>query len=176
MGIRNVLRAKQLLKLPTHMKPLAVCEFLLRKFVDTYPEIKAIWYEDLKKEVESKRTLTLPATVKGLNGWTRKCFMNPSKSKTALNTYVAHKPQALNVQIINTGFYRVWKDLQSPSYRLKAQIHDSIFAQAKKEVWHEHVDKTVELMSQRIDMPSGKTLFIPIDKCGKPGKYWGDMK
>ena len=176
MGIRNVLRAKQLLKLPAHMKPLAVCEFLLHRFVETYPEIKAIWYEGLKKEVEDKKTLTLPSTVKGLRGWTRRCFMQPAKSKTALNTYVAHKPQALNVQIINTGFYRVWKDLQGPNYRLKAQIHDSIFAQAKKECWSEYVDKTVDLMSQKIEMPTGKTLFIPIDKCKKPGTYWGDLK
>ena len=135
-----------------------------------------MWYEDLKKEVETKKTLTLPVTVKGLGGWTRKCFMNPSKSKPALNTYVAHKPQALNVQVLNTGFYRVWKDLQSPNYRLKAQIHDSIFAQAKKEMWHEYVDKTVDLMEQKITVESGKTLFIPIDKCSKPGIYWGDLK
>ena len=176
MGIRNVLRAKELLKLPKAMTPLKVCEFLLKRFVDTYPEIKQRWYEELKIEISKTRKLSLPPTVEGIGGWTRRCFSNPEKSKQALNMYVAHKPQAISVQIINTGFYRCWKELQSKDYRLKAQIHDSIFAQASVETWDHYNQRTVELMSQKIKMPSGKTLFVPIDKCKKPGLYWGDMK
>ena len=158
------------------MTPIKVCEYLLQRFVETYPEIKSRWYKELQMEIAKAKKLVLPSTLKGLNGWTRRCFANPEKSKPALNMYVAHKPQALSVQIINTGFYRCWKELQSADYRLKAQIHDSVFSQAKLDKWDYYNQRTCELMSQEIEMPSGKTLFIPIDKCKKPGIYWGDMK
>jgi DNA polymerase I-like protein with 3'-5' exonuclease and polymerase domains len=61
--------------------------------------------------------------------WTRYCFGSPDKNKQHLNSYVAHCPQSLNARTLNEAFMRVFYEiaLKYPkSFRLHAQIHDSI--------------------------------------------------
>lgn len=153
MGPKNVAIAKVALGLRGSL--LDVCEFLLRRYSDTYPNVKGRWYDSIIKEIELTGGLTSPL------GWTRVFFNKPHKAnKPALNSAVAHPPQNLSVAIINLEFYNVWRSQIHGSFyrldpglrgfrdrqrvarlsvlqavdlrglvRLKAQIHDSIFFQ-----------------------------------------------
>lgn len=177
MGIRKVLEAQKLLKLNPRLKPIEVCELLIGTFEKTYPEIKQKWYREIIDEVKRTKTLTLPSLHDGLRGWTRYCFGDPTKSKLILNSYVAHKPQALSVQTSNNAFYQCWAQLQGPDFRLKAQIHDSIFSQIRIGKEEEYGKKVKEIMELPIlmDEKTGRHLLVPCD-IGNFGKYWSDLK
>ena len=126
MGITNVIRARTLLKLPSTWTLLQVCQFLLDAYAKTYPVVKGAWYDKVKSDVAGSHMLTGPT------GWTRYCFSDPSKSKRALNMYVAHPPQSLNAQELNISyravFEQVWRNNKS-DFKLGPQIHDSILFQ-----------------------------------------------
>lgn len=174
MGEENVDRAKILLKLPKHWSRLRVCEYLLGLYEKAYPEVKSIWYPAVKTQIRSTNRLVSPL------GWTRYCFGNPDKSKSDLNAYVAHPPQNLSVSIINEAFKDLFWRIQatnSKDFRLKAQIHDSIFFQIR--VGQENLIETARKMcirpTQVTDCKSvTRTMIIPV--AAKTGNNWKDMK
>jgi DNA polymerase I-like protein with 3'-5' exonuclease and polymerase domains len=185
MGEANVWKAKALL-LETYLKrsdpeakkllaQLQLCTslksvagFLLGRFTAAYPRIKGQWYGEVVQEVISTKMLTNPS------GWTRYCFADPSKDKRALNAYVAHGPQHLSVELLNVGFRQIFEELQSSdSFRLKAQIHDSIFFQYR-EGREDLVDKAEKMLRTEI-VVHGKKLVIPNDATyGKT--FWSELK
>lgn len=126
MGIKNVLRAKELLKLPHGWTLLQVCQYLLDCYAKAYPVVKGAWYDKVKADVAGSHMLVGPT------GWTRYCFSDPNKSKRALNMYVAHPPQSLNAQELNLSyravFTHIWKK-NINDFKLGPQIHDSILFQ-----------------------------------------------
>jgi len=130
MGIKNVLRAKQLLKLPAKWTLKEVCEYLLSCFDKAYPLIRSSEpggsHHWIKYQVKTQRKLV------GATGWTRYCFYDPSKSKTSLNAYAAHPPQSLNAMTLNKAYMRVFNEVRlryPEDFKLCAQIHDSILFQ-----------------------------------------------
>ena len=131
MGPKAVSKAKAVLRLPASWNLRKVCEFLLQRYEATYPKVKGLLYDTVIKEIEFTGRLTSPL------GWVRVFFSKPSRAnKPALNAAVAHGPQNLSVAIINKEFYAVWREqiygtLQG-KIRIKAQIHDSIFFQYRK--------------------------------------------
>lgn len=162
MGIEAVGTAKLLLGLSSKLSLKQVCEFLLDKYAKAFPAVKGRWYTKIKSEVLTTKKLT------GATGWTRYCFSDPTKSKQALNGYVAHVPQSLSVMIVNKEFKEVWRwALDNPELiRIKAQIHDSILFQYP--VGREDVVTTVNEMMQSKVMVTGsdgvsRELFIPTD-------------
>lgn len=176
MGIREVLKAQKILNLPQSLSPFKVCEVLLSYFVKAYPQIKDTWYGELKREIAKTRKLVLPSLYKGLQGWTRFCFSDPLSSKSALNAYVAHKPQALSAQICCRAWYQSWAKYQSIEFRIKAQIHDSIFFQCAEGTFGKYSKLVQEELEVPVyNMPSGTFLKIPADTGGS-GIYWGDLK
>jgi len=125
MGIKNVIRAKQLLKLPASWSLHKVCEYLLDKFSNTYSTVKGPWYKKVISDVENTHMLVGPT------GWTRYCFGHPAKNKLDLNAYVAHPPQSLNAMVLNKAWlkvFEIWKENPNDFWPL-AQIHDSILFQ-----------------------------------------------
>ena len=84
-------------------------------------------------------------------GWARYCFSDPSKSKQALNAYVAHPPQSLNAMTLNKAFMDVFYKValvEIQDFRLTAQIHDSILFQ-----FREGREDLAQQVKQRMEIP-----------------------
>jgi len=202
MGEENILKAKRLLGLPRQWNFLQVAEHLLAQFHATYPSIREVYYEGVKVEIAKSRRLTSKA-VHGVfsaeeyagaleknPGWVRSCFSDPSKSKTALNSYIAHPPQSLNAQTLNKAFLPVFKDIaMNPEHRfnfkLLAQIHDSILFQ-----WRDGHRYLCDMVKERMEIPVTikaydnkiRTFTVPAGiKSGehtlnKVAKYWSETE
>lgn len=154
------------LQLCTTLK--SVAGFLLGRFNAAYPRIKGKWYGEVVQEVVSTKMLSSPS------GWTRYCFGDPSKDKRYLNAMVAHGPQHLSVELLNVGFRQIFEELQdAETFRLKAQIHDSIFFQYKAGR-EDLVDKAERMLRTKI-VVHGKDLVIPND-AQSGGFFWSELK
>ena len=175
MGIRNVIRAQVLLKLPVQWSPIQVCAFLLARYEKTYPIVKGDWYEKVKTDVATTQLLVGPT------GWTRYCFGNPSSNKRDLNRYVAHPPQSLNAQCLNAAYLRVLNNVWYPNrenFKLGPQIHDSILFQYR--IGHEHLAFMVrDAMEFSIPVKDTfgitRNLSIPIDLKGGSNR-WSELR
>jgi DNA polymerase I-like protein with 3'-5' exonuclease and polymerase domains len=175
MGAENVLRAKQLLKLPAEWGLRQVASFLLEQYEKAYPGVKGAWYDYIKASVKLTHTLV------SVLGTTRYCFGEPWANKPDLNAYVAHAPQHLSVGIINRGFRRVFWKIQVPNwpdFRLKAQIHDSILGQYRVGRT-DFVESANKLMVQTILVVDCKgkerEMTIPTDIKGG-AELWKDLR
>lgn len=177
MGPKNVLRAKKALRLPIRMRLRDVCAFLLERYSATYPKVKGLYYTSIVKRIVLSGQLVSPL------GWVRKFFGSPAKNKRDLNAAVAHEPQNLSVGIVNREFFNIWfssiyGELKG-LYRLKAQIHDSIFGQYK--ATRPDVPALIEEKYMRTTVPIKgaddvvRNMFIPNDiSCGK--NRWSELK
>lgn len=106
------------------------------------------------------------------DGWTRKFFGNPEKSKPNMNAMIAHGPQHLNVSLVDRGYFAVWYKYDNAKIlRVKGQIHDSLLFQIHKDHLHllEDVRKIYDETS-RITI-RGKEMFIPSTIDG-PKTHW----
>lgn len=173
MGIKNVLKAQKLLDMNPKYSPIRVCAELLRAFDRTYRGLRDKdngYYGKIIKQVMRNGLLTGPT------GYTRRTFLDPSTSKRALNTLVAHPSQSLSVLLVNAAWLTIYKKTLTDwenLVRLKGQIHDSILGQVK--IGHE---KLVEQIEQDMRIPvkiRGRTMTIPGD-VGNTGVYWSELK
>lgn len=139
----------------------------LDKFHLPFPRVKE-WYEDVKLRIISTNRLVSPL------GWTRYFFLerDGKLSYTAQTEAIAHEPQNLSVCILNIGLWNVWELVKKEegALRLKAQIHDSIFAQYKDER-SDLKDKMNACMQNKV-VVKGRELLIPTDI--KTSKIWKD--
>lgn len=192
MGPKYVSQAKVLLRLSGSLR--SVCKFLLDRYAQTYPRVKADWYDSIIKEVKLTGRLLTPT------GRTRVFFGKPWNNKRDLNAAVAHKPQSFNVDLLNEEWYNTWRcsiygsawkldwrtgartrldlDLRG-KVRCKAQIHDSNLFQYRAE--YPDIPELVrdKLMDSRIlvKAPDGimREMFIPSDiSAGKA--RWSELK
>lgn len=161
MGIKNVIKAKQLLRLPPAWPLIRVCEYLLERFTATYSTLKGSWYQHVKDQVRIHKKLVGPT------GWTRYCFGNPETNKRVLNSYIAHPSQSLNAMTLNKAFKSVGQKIalvEQRDFRLIAQVHDSILF-AYREGREDLAYKVKELMQIPISVtdPKGitRTLLVP---------------
>lgn len=176
MGIANVIKAKQLLKLPFYFTLLQVTQHILDTFVKTYPVIKREWYDKVKADVKNTGFLISP------DGWHRFCFADPSKSKLALNSYVSHPPQNLNSRFLNIAWLKVFYEIALANvgrFKLCAQIHDCIFFQYR--IGFEHLAWQVKAIMEAVQMPVKdsfgitRILSVPVDLKGDANR-WSEMK
>lgn len=201
MGEENVVKAKQLLGLPRFWSYTQVAEYLLEQFHKTYPGIRKVFYEGVKKEIITTKRLTSTALhyitsqeeylkqwEAGGHAWVRHCFGQPDKNKSDLNTYISHPPQSLNAQTLNKAFMKVFYDIAmnpkySPHFKLIAQIHDSILFQYR--IGHEYLcDRVKERMEIPVTIKAYdgviRTFTVPASvKSGKDGKaahYWSETE
>lgn len=133
MGLARVIKAKQLLGLPSAWKPAKVTAYLLERFAQTYPVVRHDYQEWIKTTVSTSGLLV------GATGWTRRCFGSPKSNKRHLNSYVAHCPQSLNAMMLNQAYLKVFYEVYLPNskdFKLCAQIHDSILFQYRKGYEH----------------------------------------
>lgn len=175
MGLENVVKAQKLLNLDINWTPIQVCQYLLDRYHLAYPGVKQDYYAWVKAVIKMGNML-----VSAL-GWTRYCFSDPSKGGHFFKGYVAHCPQNLSVGIINRGFVKTFNEIQIPhwkDFRLKAQIHDSIFFQYRIG----RLDlalKARELIEQTIPVKDVKgttrDMRIPVDLKAE-ATYWSELK
>lgn len=176
MGIENVIRAGKLLKLPSSFSLLNTTQYILNTFEKTYPVIKGPWYDKVKSDVKGSGFLISPFN------WHRYCFSDPSKSKLALNSYVAHPPQNLNTGFLNRAWLRVFYEVWMPNFhnfKLCAQIHDCIFFQYR--IGHEYLAWQVKKIMEEINVDvkdsfgTVRNLRVPVDLKGGAGR-WSELK
>ncbi len=175
MGIRNVIKAKQLLSLPQRWTLLEVCRYLLSRFDATYPVVRGDYQEYIKRCIRQTKLLVGPT------GWTRYCFGDPTNNKRDLNSYVAHPSQSLNGMVLNKAWWLVFNNIalvERQDFRLFAQIHDSIlfgYRIGREDLAY----KVKELMQIPVEVtdPYGitRTLLVPSALKGE-GTVWADLK
>lgn len=149
-------------------------KYLLSLYHIRYPEVRKFWNTDVRdKIVETNKTVS-PL------GWTRYFFGNPVKNHGVFREGVAHQSQNLSVHIINKEEWSIYQELVIPSngeFRLKAQIHDSIFAQARIDKLEHYAKRMYEIMTRQKIRVHGRTMLLPVDiKIGTDGGYWSDLK
>jgi len=178
MGEENIVKAKQLLKLPTNWDYMAVASHLLEAFHNTYKDIKGVFYAGVVNEIlttsllvnkavhwsnsidkEEARSLIHTmnsdylAAVDNYPRWTRYCFGRPDKSKQQLNSYIAHPPQSLNAQTLNKAYLSIFNDIAmhpelGKHFKLCAQIHDSILFQYR--IGHDYL---CDMVQAKMEIP-----------------------
>lgn len=178
MGLKNIFKARTLLKLPRTYSAKQVAEHLLSCFHKAYPGIRDPYYTGVISDVITKGLLI------GATGWTRKCFGHPDKNKRDMNSYVAHPPQSLNAMVLNQAYMKVFYELAIQSehrnnFKLGPQIHDSILFQFR--AGQEHY---CDMVRTRMEIPVTvrgydgvvRTFTVPAAiKAGADGKgvrYW----
>ncbi len=125
------------------------------------------WYQEVKNEIMTTSMLKSPL------GWTRFFFGDISKNHAMLRGAVAHGPQNHSVAILNKGLWKIWQYQKANpiTFRLKAQIHDSILGQNLKT--NPEIRKDVQQLLKTPVVIHNRTLIIPTD-C-KHGDSWGNM-
>jgi len=147
----------------------AFVSYLLGLYNKPFPEVTE-WYTEIKLEVVRNHTLTSPL------GWTRYFFGDIIKDHKVFRNAVAHAPQNLSVMILNKGLWKVYKCLvlvEKGLFRLKAQIHDSIFWQSPPEKREEYDRRVKECMDNPV-MIKGRKMSIPVDI--NHGNNWLELK
>jgi len=214
MGIENIVLAKKLLGLERFWTYMQVAEYLLEQFHKVYPDIRDVFYRGVVEEILTTRMLRSTAVhhpwqvaprlnalgiqaeliskyeVMAGGAWTRYCFADPSKSKPALNSYIAHPPQSLNAQTLNKAYLSVFHDIannpkHAANFKLLPQIHDSILFQYRE--GHEYL---CQMVKERMEIPLTlrgydgviRTFVVPAGvKSGKHLKkgvaeYWSEIE
>lgn len=175
MGTKALLQAAKLLNLPCVFRPLDIAEYLLDRFDQTYKRVRGAFQDEIINEVRTTGRLVLPT------GWTRICFGRPWENKLDLNSYVAHKPQGLSVNIINAAYLRVWRKFCLIPFlttgqlliRIRAQIHDSLFFSYL--LHNEFVVQQVQAEMTTTMEVNGRMMKLPFDaKYG--AKRWSELK
>lgn len=193
MGEDKIIEAKRLLKLPKLWGLKQVAEYLLAQFHKTYPAISRTYYTGVIHEITTTKMLTSKAIHEvdyqaNSQGLVRYCFSDPSKSKSALNAYVAHPPQSLNAMTLNRAYMKVFYEIalhphEYRNFKLCAQIHDSILFQFRK--GHEYlVGRVKECMEIPVTITGydGKCRIFTVPaaaKAGSDGKgasNWGETE
>lgn len=214
MGTEKVIEARNLLGLPKVWSLVEVAKYLLDQFHKTYPKIRGIMYKGIINEIATTKMLKSMAiphpasdyigdkkivynslSDEGYNRaleitptWTRYCFGDPNKSKTILNSYVAHPPQSLNAMTLNKAWLAVFNKIainpeHSSNFKLIAQVHDSILFQYR--IGHTYLcDMVKECMEIPVTIKAYdnkiRTFTVPAGiKRGinnKPAKYWSETE
>lgn len=190
MGEDKISEAARLLKLPRLWSYKQIAEHLLSQFHKTYPAISKIYYPGVIHEITTTKRLSSKAIhhveyQAAATGLVRYCFDDPSKSKSALNAYVAHPPQSLNAMTLNKAFMKVFYEIalhpeHGKNFKLLAQIHDSILFQFRE--GHGYL---AEVVKKCMEIPvtvkgydgTTRTFTVPAAiKAGKDGQgslNWG---
>lgn len=168
VGVSELLKSAAMLRMRiSSIKMFA--KFLLNIYHEKFPEIRKD-YVVTKDEVRRTSKLTSPL------GHTRYFFGNISDDHKIFRAAVAHKPQNLSVTILNKGFWKVYKICLAShgNFRLKAQIHDSIWFQYRNGMRATYEPAVLEAMRNPVKMHNGLILEIPVDFAA--GKSWLEVK
>jgi DNA polymerase I-like protein with 3'-5' exonuclease and polymerase domains len=178
MGWNAIEEARKLLKLPANWGYLKVAAYLINSYHRTYPELEAIYYPAIQREVLTTSKLTSQL------GWTRYCFGKPDRirAKTIYNSYVAHKSQSLNAEKLDMAFMKIfYSHMINPekrnNIRVLAQIHDSLLFQVRKTHLHycEEIKNAMEIPATITGADKKNRTYIVPASLKTPAEYWSDL-
>jgi len=128
-----------------------VMENFQRAYFEAFPEIP-LWHQNVAFKLQTERSLITPFSRK------RHFFGRPGDD-TTLREAIAHNPQSLVADYLNTQLHMAWKlepdyTINSlPAFQLLGQVHDAIVIQYQES--HE-----AEILQTLLDL--FKTLSIPV--------------
>ena len=127
------------------------------------------WHRWTSHQLGLHQRLTTPL------GRRRHFFGRPGDDAT-LREAIAHSPQSVVGDLLNTALWRIWKFLRE--VELLAQVHDSIVFQYREGTEDQVLPKAMELCSIPITVSneSGETRTIIIPSDCKVGWNWADDK
>lgn len=130
-------------------------------YFTTYPEIKTNWWEDVKRDLRSSRTLETPL------GWKRQ-FFGRWDSVKFINEGLAFQPQCTVGILAELGMLSASR---VPDAEILLNEHDAVLGQCDTEL----ADRTVPNIVRAMEIPvtiHGRTLTIPAE--AKVGRNWAE--
>lgn len=144
-------------------------KYLLGIYHKRFPNV-ARHYSEIQAEILTSGKMT------SVLGYTRIFFGNPIDNQEILRAAVAHEAQNLSVDILNIGFWKIYRDLVLTSkgdVRLKAEIHDSNLGQVRTSKLAHYRPLILEAMRNPVTI-HGEELTIPVE--WKEGTNWATME
>lgn len=146
-------------------------KYLLSLYHKNFQDVRKYWKDDILNVIAVTGKTVSPI------GWTRYFFGDPHKNHKVFRGAVAHQSQNLSVHLINREFWWIWQELVVPSrgeFKLVAQIHDSILAQAKNEKAEYYAKEMHKIMTRSETIVHGRKMLLPVDvKISAPNGSWG---
>jgi DNA polymerase-1 len=145
-----------------HIKvPKEVVEQFQNAYFLRFPAIQR-WHYSVMERLQRNGTITTPY------GRYRRFFGRSGEDAT-IRKAIAHEPQSLLSDILNTGLWRIWWQL--PSAQLLAQVHDAVLLQYPEEQEAEILPAAKDLL-EVTTLVHGREMTIPAEP--KAGWNWAN--
>jgi DNA polymerase-1 len=147
--------------------PMGVAEAFAARYYREFPEIKE-WHNWIKTELASTRRITTP--------FGRSChFPGRHWDNDTIKSAIAYSPQSTIGDLLNLGFYRVWKKYDrifdsSRHVEFLLQVHDAVVFQYPTELEMEIVPRVLKDLIVPIEI-NGRECVIGAD--AMVGFNWG---
>lgn len=138
-----------------------VKDFQMRYFGSSgFPCIPA-WHQSIIRAIKNGAQLTTPFNRR------RYFFGRPNDAATHRDA-VAHQPQSMTADEINTGILRLWS---ANRVQLLMQVHDSILLQFPEEMENEIVPWAIDTLRIELQLAKGREFYVPVE--AQVGWNWG---
>lgn len=149
---------------PTMARHAKLPVSMVKEFQDAYfalfPCIPA-WHESIRYALLHGAQLTTPFNR-------RRYFFGRPKDATTLREAIAHQPQSMTGDEINTGILRLWR---ANRVQLLMQVHDSILFQYPEELEDEIIPWALETLKTHLVLAKGRDFCVPTE--AMTGWNWG---
>lgn len=149
---------------PTMAKHAKLPVSMAKEFQDayfrTFPCIPA-WHGSIISAIKNGAQLTTPFNRR------RYFFGRPNDAATHREA-VAHEPQSMTADEINTGIIKLWR---ADRVQLLMQVHDNILFQFKEELEDEIIPWAKETVTTTMQLAKGRDFTVPVD--AQTGWNWG---
>lgn len=149
---------------PTMAKHSKLPVAMVKEFQDAYfslfPSIPA-WHLSIQSALLHGAQLTTPFNR-------RRYFFGRPKDASTLREAIAHQPQSMTGDEINTGILRLWR---ANRVQLLMQVHDSILFQYPEELEDEIIPWAMEALKVHLELAKGRPFYVPVE--AMTGFNWG---
>jgi len=138
-----------------------IIEQFQKRYFSAFPLIQE-WHKYVIEQIKTSGVLT---TLYGR----QRHFFGRGADQATWRAAIAYAPQSMTGHQIDMGVLNLWKNM--PEAELLMQVHDSILFQVP---WHNHqthMERAVELLKYRRELPGGREFFVPLE--AQTGWNWG---
>lgn len=141
-----------------------VMEDFQARYFRAFPEIKK-WHQYVRMVLSTTRKMETP--------FGRFCHFpgRPWESDT-IKSAIAYNPQSSIADLLNLGFYRVWRAFDPLDIQILLQVHDSILFQYEASLENEIVPKVLEKIIVPIEINGS---LCRVGASAKVGFNWGNL-
>ena len=140
--------------------PLDIAKTFQQRYFDGFPCIPA-WHQSVFFSLENLGYLISPFGR-------RRFFFGRPKDGSTQREAVAHVPQSMTGDEINTGILALWR---ADKVQLLVQVHDSILFQFPEHLRDEIVPWAVEAIKTKLVLAKGREFVVPTE--ASTGWTWG---